>query len=923
MSETPVTLILGGGKDARRVRSALVDLAALGMIDRFLWAETNTDMFDSDVQVDSISLDAAGQLQLTRTELSQALVNDGRREALIIVLDMAGDPDPDAGSLRDWRSTVDSVFNRGSTTLHLFVPAAETSEPAQFGMQTLVLSPEDAETPLVPVSPVAYPTAQHTATSLASLAGLWTTAESSPYVDAVADQQLSASHGYARLVRTYHHSLDASETEAYLHDRVFNLDHNLPHPRLANGSHVVDAGDDAGATRAMSRKLMKDHEEDFVSPRTPLKTRQNQQVRGWQMLKQFFSFFFRAVIGSPRIWLQEIQTGGQKVMAKSVQNLLYGKDSNVEVIIGGQSGRSFPSMEELGAASHSLSSEFGGTDRELELAADPALVRFWRSYADTSLTLVDGHERVPGAGPRHHNIPAIVSDSRWAVPSEADAFDGDNQVLRNQLGAKLGQTRVQGYDPYGAERYKHDIDYASQQTTDSGVRQLKTQFEAWRQQHSHSYAWQVGTAINGAMDKARDKVQQCRADAQSVREQLHNLPDSSELVRRLSRKLRWVSVIWFILLLLIVYLCLSHYNPEATWALVDWPVTWQRALFAGIALTVICLIIQMLIFARANRGISDRIENRRILQENEEIIADDLKRALGEVGRTSGAYSQFLAWSAILGRTLAHPFGEFDAYAKAGGKPESGLPRNTVISDAELASGAAEQAVAALRQEVFPAGWAKTAFDANLDRAMAAARSRVAGSEDRTELFGQPGTNSQLAAVAEVCRTGEGLRESEHATRVWSAGLEELRNNAEVLHSGITGKGPAFDIRSAMNTIQSGQAASSEFVHAAMNAQGINKGGTKVDESIRHISRSRAAESLSESFTVVEYGLHSDLRAFAKQPPAQGNTAQEVPAVPGLPSLGDTPETERATENHRATGSSPATPPAPGTDPIRGFDGLL
>ncbi len=867
MSQAPVTLILGGGPDARGVRSALIDFTALGMIDRFLWADAGLDYAPADSTVEDVSYTREDGLKISSLRLSEALHDDGGRQALLLILDMAGDPDHDSGLIRDWHQQLTDMLHNRGPQLHIAVPDGDGAPPTQYGdMQTLIVSPEDAATPLEPKAPVDYPDSQHTASTIASVAGLWATASDSPFAAAAADNRITGNHGYARLVRSYHSYLDASATENDLYDRVFDLDENLPHPRLSNERRVLDVGDDQDAAAKYAAAVMHRHEHEFVTPVTPLKPAESRSVGAWEAVKRFFQFFFRVVIGSPKQWVREIHIAGSKAVATGVQKVLYGSDSNVEVILGGQSGQSVRSVEEITAASAQLNRDVNDGRDPLDMEAKSSLGPFWRAYVHGAMTLVDGGQRAGTddiVGPNIDKTPAIVSDARWSVPSSHQAFDGENHVLRTTVGPQLGETTIQAYDPYGARAYSDSLDYAARNTTNASVHRLKSDFDRWVGHAQHSFGWQMGERLSGKIADARDKVAYCRDTAAEFENTRAAFPDEEGVARSLAGKLRGIFVLWLVLIALVIYLCVSHYNPDAAWVLVSWDFfTWQRSLLTGILISVVLLIIQMVIFARANRGIFDRIEERRILQENEQIVANDLRAGLAELEKTSRAYSQFLAWSAIVGRVIAHPFGEIATNTRARRHPESGLPRNTSVSENNLSEDELARITDEIRQDIFGAGWAGEALEEHLRRGMELSQSKMAGADEIHKLYGQPGTNSQLANIAAACRDGRDFRHFERADRLWAEGLAQLRRSGA--GTGATAGGS--DLRRAVESIEDTPGRGTDFSAKAVTPQGVNYGATRVDETIRYSQANQREDALSESYTVVEYGANADIRNFGGAP---------------------------------------------------------
>lgn len=878
-----LTLILGNGADARGVRSALVDLTALGMVSRFLWAETTAGGRGSDPVLEDISHTHADGLSITTDKLSQTLAHDSGRSILLVILDMAGDAHHDDGNVRDWRSRLNDQLGTHVEILHLYVPKPGVGPLHQYGdLPTLILSPEEAATPKERTSPVAYPAAQHTAASLAGIAGLWATSTSSPFFEEAAANRISGAYGQGQLVRVYHNYSDAADAEAALYNKVFTLDGNMPHPKANADARVLDVGDDQNAVSRYADAIMDRHGHEFVTPTSPLASSRAKKVNAWETIKRFFQFFFTAVIGNPIQWAAEARNKGQKVLASGVQNLLYGSDSNIEVVLGNQSGKTLRPLSEVEAGAKQLHRDAGGQD-DLNMSQETSLPHFWQAYTDAAMTLVDGGRGGDEiTGPNHDGVPAIVSDVRWSVPSDDHAFDGENKILRDNVGSHITETRIQPYDPYNANVYYSAIDLASRNTRNTTVHRLKDDFVAWRDTVRRSFGWQMGERLFGKMEEAQAKFHAVREKAQHNKEELDGLQDDDAKLRSLSNTLRGWSLAWLVIILVLVYLCLSHYNFERAWALVDWSFfTWQRTLFVGIAVTAVILVVQMLVFARAHKGIYDARERRRVLQTNEEILGRDVITANQEVSRCLASYNQFLAWSAIVSRAMSRPFGEIRAATLADHHPDSGLPDNTVVDSVQLDERQVLDYSRRIRDDVFTKGWASDALERYLERGIDVVPSRMATKEETYRLYGQFGLNTQLAEIAEACRDGELFADSTQADLMWQESLRSIRSTSDTLgmHRG--------KLATDMAAIASGQEQSS-FSSAALSAVGTNYDANNVDDSLTFAESSQSDQTLSQAFTVVQYGISADVRAFDTTEEQDAGASEQ--SVPSVPTLGGQPQ---------------------------------
>lgn len=281
-----VTIVVGSGPDARMVRSSLVDMAALNLIQPVVWADAQPAAQASDLvelirplgahPADSHSADSHGDVHpgaglVSTVTLRQALEMVRREESarqpvqpvhfLVIYLDMQGDTahgqPVSAEDLNVWPERIADIVGSHEAIdfVHLVVPDnTSAADIRRYGLATYIVAPEDAATPLAHREHVAYPYPQHTASVLASLAGLWETATSTPLISAATNS--NSQDGSARLVRTFYRYIDASGAEAVLRDELLGVQVNPPNPVLAHGDRVAYARDDAALVAQTALSLI-------------------------------------------------------------------------------------------------------------------------------------------------------------------------------------------------------------------------------------------------------------------------------------------------------------------------------------------------------------------------------------------------------------------------------------------------------------------------------------------------------------------------------------------------------------------------------------------------------------------------------------------------------------------------------------------
>ncbi|AIT62206.1 hypothetical protein CDOO_02720 [Corynebacterium doosanense CAU 212 = DSM 45436] len=910
---------MGNGPDARQVRSALVDYTALGMIDRFLWADVSDSFVIDDARIENIEFTRTAGLNITRGQMSDLFLHDEGKKILLVILDMAGDSRYRDDVLRDLSHEVGQRLRTTSEVVHLFVPNESSSTPLQYGdFQTLILSPEDAATPLSPGAAVNYPAAQHTASTLASATGLWGTSTESPFYDAMSSRQMTGNRGYGRLLRSFHHYRDASKAESELYRQVFDIETRLPHPVLEGERRVLDIGDDDAATTRYADAIMERYGNEFVSSRRPLEGTVSRHVGFFETVKRFFVFFFTNVFGTPRQLLNEAAVAGRRSLAGAAQKMLFGEDSHIEVMLGGQSGKETHSIRQIAQAAEQVNREVYG--ESLNMAQQQRLSLFWQAYSGAAMTLVDGGRHGVAsdevAGPHIDNTPAIVSSTKRSVPSDDAAFDSENRRLRELVGRNMSESRIQAWDASGAEDYYRNIERASRNTTNKQIHELKDRFMSWAEDSQTTFGWKVGQRVKYKLNEAQEKLTAIRNDAHRVEDELGALPDTEAQRRAMVAKMRVLMGLWFVLMLVLVYLWAAFANPDRYWSVVQWDFfTWQRTLFVGIVISVVILIWQMVIFARAHRVIYEVGEKRRVLTANLGILVKDVQAASNEVQQCAVAYQQFSAWSRILGRALAHPFGKVALDDATSRHPEEGLPRNTVVTVMDFPADQLATQADAMRRGIFGRGWAGQALERHLERGMEVAQAKQVGPDEFHKLYGQPGENSQLAEISRACLDGTEFDNFDHADQLWDDNLAALRTTGDIIDRGSS----VGDLRSAMQRIDAGSTGSQSFSTRALTPQGTNAGAGDVDDEVRYAEENRSEESLSEAFTVVEYGRSVSITGFGTDA-AQGGYNE--PTGISLPTFGQPARPETPAPQGTFNPFSPATE-NPQTQPPAGFDGLI
>lgn len=867
MTDTVIFFGNGAGPDA--IRGNLTDLATLGLIDQFYWVDVAAQpvaaLADGTARIDIISTHPEEGALRRSVSIADALRNHGGSRVLLVALD---EPDENGSTLdvvatQQWSEAIATSLNHIYYRLHLYLPRLPLPHQAptqMHGWPTLALSPEDSVNPAAPKQakrrtdgPDAL--AEYAAPAIAGLTGLWQGDETTPALDGPDGQVSTGEVGNVRLVRVYHRRIDTTQMEAEARNEVLDVTERLPQAERRDGRRVMIADNPAEVVDKMSGAFLNIAGQELLTQPEQLKPAQTAQISAWEAVKKFFHFFFTAVIGGPKSWYQAQVGALQKGFATAVQNALYGQGPAMEVVCGRHSGhRQMHSMDQVTRAAAQLREKLDNS-ADVRIGRPPALSEMWRAYVDTSLSMVDGTERQADRLPMpkdYNDNPIIVAQPRQAVADYSERFDGASTALTNIMGQNLGETTVEPYDPYAALMYSETVDFAARQTTDRAVSDLQNKFRQWKATHEQSFAWRIGTGLTGFMEEAQQRLGHCHQSLTAINGQLEGMGEADpEKPRKLVRKLRAATLIWFLLSLLIGYL---------TYADV---LSWNWGLLAFVLTTVVVLICMMVIFARSQRGIMDEVAQRQKLLDDQAVLSRNLHQAAADVERISWAYSQFVSWSALVGRAISQPFGPQRAAAAPVQIPHSGMPAATIIARAADA-GASGDTFNAMRNSVFQANWASDSLEDLLQSASAAAQQEGTWVEDLSQLYGQTGrkSNTSLDKVSDIA-VKRILPRRNNPEVAWARALTQLQHSGAAhhlmgnLHGYHNGQVKQYD----MAQLTSGMDTSADagFSNHALNATGNNANGTAIDAAVSSVHQhprqdAGVVNTLSQLATLVQYG---------------------------------------------------------------------
>ena len=719
-------IIFGHGPTADDIRSRLSDLRAVGLLQDFLWIDYAHPTTGAVVR----SFTEAGTARLT--SLDEAL-RDITGDALLVTIDPMDPEQPqDVDKLTAWVAAVDQRLIQASNLrvrlLLSALPVKPVTVPPLQGWNNLVLSPEEGGTPSsTRIRPIhhtqdGFELAQFAAPAVASIFGLWRGMPEPAVFDPDTHRLIETGDRQRfRLVRAFHRTIDASEIEDNIRKIVFDPTQRLPRPQVTNSSRAVHYSNPEDLTDQLSQVFISQQISPLVSVATEYEELQGQKVSGWAALKNNLGLYWANVVGKPQEWVDGQRGAVNKSAATFLQKMLYGENSSMELVVNGHSGKSggATSVDQLREASEQTLSM--AREQGFDLGQEPQLAQTWEAYHDYALGLVDGSwsEKIDTRGLRdNQNNMYIVQYGGQSVQDLTASFKGFHPLMTSTLGYKHeSQATVAPFDPVGADRFAADIEYTSQQTRNEAVNRKKHEFNVWRAKNSTTFAWKVGQGIADTLRSAQDKYRAAHAKARELEEVAKNFQarDFNKENKVLARKLRGMWLGLFIVLALMTYMVAGCYNPDLPlgeyFQWFDWP--WY---VVGIIIAVlIFLVCSWAVFTKAQREIFDYVQRRKLLERNQEIAAGNLAVASAEIGRISNAYNQFLSWSALLGRAIFAPFGRKETFSDHLHTPQSGLPENARIAQAELNRDNAVRMTDEIRTYIYQSEWAHKSLKSLLD----------------------------------------------------------------------------------------------------------------------------------------------------------------------------------------------------------------
>ena len=675
------------------VREALTDWSGLGLVDSFIWIEPG---MVSVTRVNGLLVTAGNQSAVSLESLAGTGTYN-RIRLCVLVPGIAGHEQVDSSVSQRIAEMLESSFG-GRPVVRVRAVVARSGDTAvldglaQGGWHNLVLSPEEAAGPglghhQLYTTKDPFDWGVHAAATCAGVLGLW-----SGSTESLLDGEAPLPGERARLVRAFYRTLDTTAVGAELRDQVLSLGNGVPLPTYF-GASAVYIEDSGLAARVMADQLWEKHGRSLHGEREHSAPQAVTAIGPWAAFKMMFGFLWAALKNAPRSWAQRVATRVKSESAAAVHGLVFGSaPSQYKVIVDGIDRDGLPvSWLEVREAAETLEKllDDAGTPREHRAPAD--LASFWQDYADGALTLIDAGERVTALPPVQVGTQrAVLRRTSAAVPGPGSGFSD----IPTPLAAVIQLDSLEPYDVLGTLSMEGRLQHAAGDPN-LGI-PASTALEAlrrWKAVSEESYAVRVGTRIGQSLISVQSEVQQ-------LLDQIRRAASADDMLAgvlaRQKKLALWMKILLASLLLGLVVTAVLV-SRESLQPL--------EGAGIGAGLAVVWLIAMLLIFMNGQRELFQLMNARSQLLSDDEISRRNLSHALRDLHRLGDAYSQFLAWSRIIGTVLAEPFGRADDQARTQAKFVQGLPLNVKVGTASVHPAAVATAAAQLRHDIFAVGW--------------------------------------------------------------------------------------------------------------------------------------------------------------------------------------------------------------------------
>jgi hypothetical protein len=577
-------------------------------------------------------------------------------------------------------------------------PDGPGAELGVAGWQDVLLSPESTADPAF--APIPWWARPETVPGSAALGIAVQAGLIRGIPEAPGDQERPSTSSRVDAVRTFVRRVDASGVEEELRSQVLRTGEVMPAPTRADtGTAVPPYAAPLAQVHDTTLRWRREHEGTVrrTPPNIPATDRD-----AWGFLasvRLFLEFMLKAALGAPAAWLRSKIHDAKTVVAASTTRVVFGKDSSVDVIVGGVGPDGhMAGWKEIQGAAHGIARDQEG---DVPLQGQPSRRDFsalWTQMVGAARGLLDASgSRALGTAPYEGFVP-----SRDAV---APALDGDGtHEVTEAVGSLASRTPLHAWDALEIARVRGEL----QRVIDDGGHQsaqattLLRDLDTWASRNEQRFLPGIGRTL-------ADWFEATRRDASGYLSRLRALLGTDPgpaLERAQRRKARWLRVLLVLLVVAVIVLSVLYGKDEL--ALTTFVV-------ALVVAVVVWVVFSFLVFVRGQQDLFHLLHQQSLKEQQIPALQEALRMALEDLDALGSAYAQFDRWAMILTRFLAEPLGrEAGAGRAAASTPHTpaGLGLYTVgASPREL-----EDRAARLRSRHLTVGWLAEAFEAMQER---------------------------------------------------------------------------------------------------------------------------------------------------------------------------------------------------------------
>jgi hypothetical protein len=450
------------------------------------------------------------------------------------------------------------------------------------------------------------------------------------------------------------------------------------------------------AVERMGEALWKKHPEALKANRPPIDPpRSPKKIRWWQILREFFSFLWNAVLRSPENWAKRLANIGASGAASVLQRVIFGGDGSAyKVVVRGIGADGLPaSWEDEADKLAEVEQSLRGGDSGDALPGLPTQGTLWKDFIEGGITLADAGRRDEGLEPikQGHDL-AVVANAARIAPTERFA-------TAKSLAASHLVRQVEPADALTAETLDRRLGRLAERGANArAAAAARNKLTAWREEMRTTYVGRVGQEIVAAKEERHREITACIAAIESLTRELEVAPDLLARLRRLAKLLRAFLAVAVVL---------------AGGAVFVWAKSVVTDLEFGIGLSsIVCVwfVASLIAFGRRQSEFLLAIRKREADEANLARTKAILKAALSDHSRLISMYRQHLQWSKVLGEFLARPLGVRSASQKNAPKKIKGLAPAVRVGWLAGREQQLADTVALLRNATFTPGWLDKPF---------------------------------------------------------------------------------------------------------------------------------------------------------------------------------------------------------------------